>query len=93
MYDIDDADLMTMSIEERNAIIDRFNREMDEFENWAQARAEVEAEQRNEHRLAFPDDGRYAGSEEDARDRWLDSLAQETLPMFVTQNPLPGFEG
>lgn len=104
MYDIEDTDLMEMSIEQRNGHLDEFAANMAWLDE-VQAKAEVDAERRNEFALAFPGDGFYAGSEEEARDRWLDSLVEEdatvafagpvqdVLPVFDQQAPLPGFEG
>lgn len=67
----DDAALMDMAIPVRNALLDDLAAEAD---HEAYLLSEVEAERRNELALAFPGDGMYAGSEEEARDRWLDSL-------------------
>ena len=66
-----DQELMGMAIEERNALLDELAYEAYEDQ---QARLEREAEQRNEFRLAFPNDGWYAGSPEDQYERFLDSM-------------------
>ena len=66
-----DEALALLAIPARNALLDRLQAEADE----AEARWEYEMERRTEmYWEEGPHGSQYAGSEEEARDRFLDSL-------------------
>ena len=66
-----DAALAALAIPARNAVLDAYQAERDEWESAAEIAAEAANERFWEE---GPHGGYYAGSQEEALDRYLDSL-------------------
>jgi hypothetical protein len=74
---LNDEMLAKMAIPDRNAYLDKWVELAAEEAEMAYWESVIEAEQRNERWFEERGGGYYAGSEEEARDRFYDSLREE----------------